>query len=301
MAKRKISLIYNPKAGSLGGGGGRVSQLVEALAARGLRVEPRATEAAGDATRLAHEAVREGADTLIVCGGDGTINEAAQGAVGSETLLAVWPCGTANVLAKEMRLPRRADALAELIAARRSRTVSVGRASSYDSDWQRYFLLMAGVGLDATVIKAVNPEFKKRWGLAAYWVAGFRTLAEWPLTPFALALDSERHDATFAIIANAANYAALFTIAPQARMDEGQLDVCIFNSYSRLSYLGYAALAVTGSHTLSPQVVYRKTAEVLAEAQAEVGAAVPVQLDGELVGALPMRFKCVPHALGIIA
>jgi diacylglycerol kinase (ATP) len=301
MAVRKISLIYNPKAGALRGGNDRVTRLVSALAARGLRIEPRPTTAAGDATRLAREAVAEGVDTLIVCGGDGTINEAAQHVVGSETTLAVWPCGTANVLAKEMKLARRPEQMAELIAARQTRTISVGRASARDSDWQRYFLLMAGVGLDATVIRAVNPEFKKKWGMGAYWVAGFRTLADWPLTPFALGFDGECHEATFAIIANAANYASIFTIAPRARMDEGQLDVCIFNSRSRLTYLGYAALAVAGRHTISPAVVYRKTAEVAAETAGASPLAAPVQLDGELVGALPMKFECVPQALKIMA
>jgi YegS/Rv2252/BmrU family lipid kinase len=296
MAQRKIALIYNPRAGALHGDPARVTRLVDALAARGIIADVRATAAAGDATRLAHEAVNEGAETLIVCGGDGTINEAAQPLVGSETALAVWPCGTANVLAKEMRPPRSADALATRIAERQTRTISVGRAVSTEGDWQRYFLLMAGVGLDATVIQAVNPEFKKRWGIGAYWVAGFRTLAAWPLTPFELDFNGERYDGTFAIIANAANYASIFTIAPRARMEDEHLDVCLFNSRSRLTYLGYAALAVTGSHTLSPQVVYRQTREAVGTSPVPT----PVQLDGELVGHLPMRFESVARALSII-
>jgi diacylglycerol kinase (ATP) len=297
MAVRKISLIYNPKAGALKGGADRVTPLAAEFAGRGLKVEPRPTEAAGDATRLAREAVAEGADTLIVCGGDGTINEAAQSVVGTATALAVWPCGTANVLAKEMKLPRRPEALAEMIAAGQTRTISVGRAVNPETGWQRYFLLMAGVGLDATVIKAVSPEFKKRWGMGAYWVAGFRTLADWPLTPFALTLGGERCEGTFAIVANAANYASIFRIAPGARMEDEDFQVCVFNSRSRLVYLGYAALAVTGGHTLSPAVVYRQAREVVAESP----SAAPVQLDGELVGALPMKFECVPRALRLVA
>lgn len=301
ITNRNIALVYNPKAGALRKGIDRITQLEEALRSRDLMVKLWPTEAAGDATRLAHKAVIEGVDTLIVCGGDGTINEAAQGVIKSETALAVWPCGTANVLAKEMNLTRDPNRLADLVAAKQTRLVSVGSAKSLNDDWQRYFLLMAGVGLDATIIKAVNPESKTRWGIGAYWMAGFRTLADWPLTPFSLELNDERRDATFAIIANAANYASYFKLAPRAQMDDDYLDLCIFNSYSRLSYLGYAALAVTGNHTLSPQVVYRKTSEVIATPDIPLPQITPVQLDGELVGSLPMKFECIPKSLSIVA
>jgi YegS/Rv2252/BmrU family lipid kinase len=300
MTQKRLRLIYNPEAGGLHGKSERISQLVTALRTQGLELadnQIKATAASGDATRLAEQAVVEQADLLIVCGGDGTINEGVQGLVGSNTALAILPGGTANVLAKELQLPRRPAELARLIASGRTREISVGRARKPDNSWSRYFILMAGIGLDATIIETVNPEQKKQWGLASYVAAGLKTLAEWPLHPFSLQFNAQKHEATFAIVANAANYAAWFTIAPHSRMDSDHLDVCVFNSRSRLVYLSYAFLSLFGAHTLSPQVVYEPTTELYANTSNKT----PVQLDGELVGHLPMHFACVPHALRIVA
>ena len=300
MTSQRISLIYNPKAGGLHGSTDKFSRLVSALRAQGVDLSDdrvNATAASGDATRLAQQAVADKADLLIVCGGDGTINEVAQALIGSDTALAILPSGTANVLAKELRLPRRPEELAKLIATGRMREISVGRASKPDNSWSRYFILMAGIGLDATVIETVSPELKKQWGLGSYIAAGLKTLTAWPLHPFSLNFNAQKHDATFAIVANAANYAAWFTIAPKSRMESDHLNVCIFNSHSRLIYLSYAFLSLFGAHTLSPRVIY----EPVTETYANSSNTTPVQLDGELVGHLPMHFACVPHALRIVA
>jgi diacylglycerol kinase family enzyme len=196
-----------------------------------------------------------------------------------------------------MNLPRRPEELAQLLAADRWHEISVGRATKPDQSWQRYFLLMAGIGLDATIIETVNPAQKKQWGIGSYVVAGFRTLVDWPVKPFSLQYDHQKRDATFAIVANAANYAAWFRIAPHSKMESDHLDICIFNSHSRLVYLSYAFLSLFGAHTMSPEVIY----EPIKETYANSSDITPVQLDGELVGHLPMRFECVPHALRIVA
>ena len=111
-----MQIIYNPKSGGLHGGADTIQRLVAALRANGLNIEDsqvKATTASGDATRLAQEAVAQKIEVLIACGGDGTINETAQALVGTSTALAILPSGTANVLAKEMRLPRRPEELAK--------------------------------------------------------------------------------------------------------------------------------------------------------------------------------------------
>lgn len=294
---KRVSLIYNPMAGASRHGLAHIPQIVAALSQQDVRVEPRATAAPGDATKLAQQAVAEEYKALIVCGGDGTINEAAQALVGSETALAIWPCGTANVLAKDLRLSQRPEVLAELIASGQTRTISVGRATKPETGWQRYFLLMAGVGLDAAIVKRVNSELKRRAGIGAYFAAGLGFLADWQLTPLSLNLNGHDHDATFAVIANASSYGGWFTLAPQAQLEEDRLDVCLFNSRSRLEYLSYALFSLTGSHTQRARVLYQKTQAASAQSNAEAF----VQLDGELVGSLPMSFESVPRALRVIA
>lgn len=295
---KKISLIYNPMAGAVRRDPGQIERLKQTLRERKIEVEPLPTAHAGHATELAAQAVRAGVETVVVCGGDGTINETAQSLVGTQTALAVWPSGTANVLAKELRLPRAPQQLASLIAEGRARTISVGRAAKPETDWQRYFLLMAGIGIDATIVQSVNLELKRRAGVGAYVAAGAEYLARLPLTPFTLDCNGQRHESIFAVIANAANYAAWFRLAPRARMDDDELYVCSFNSRSRAALLGYALLSMAGgNHTRSSRVVYQAARAALADSQ----AAALVQLDGEVVGQLPMQFKIVPQALRVIA
>lgn len=294
---RRVSLIYNPTAGASRHGAARLPQLVAALGKRDVRVEPRATTACGGATKLARQAVAEECEVLIVCGGDGTINEAAQALVGSHTALAIWPCGTANVLAKDLHLSHRPEVLADLIASGQTRTISVGRALKPETGWQRYFLLMAGVGLDAAIVKRVDLALKRRAGVGAYLAAGLDFFADWRLTPLSLNINGHCHDATFAVIANAPGYGGWFTLAPQAQLEEDQLDVCLFNSRSRIEYLSYALFSLTGSHTQRARVLYQKTQAASAQSNTEAF----VQLDGELAGSLPMCFESVPRALRVIA
>lgn len=296
----KIVIIYNPKAGSFQAGIGRIQQLVAALKSHNLEIEDsqvQPTKAAGDATRLSLEAVANNTNLVIACGGDGTINEIAQALVGTKTVLAVLPGGTANVMAKELQLSTDPNELAKLISLKRSRVISVGRASKPDKTWSRYFLLMAGIGLDASIIETVDPALKKQWGLGSYVAAGLKTLATWPLKPFTITFNDEEHEATFAIVANAANYAAWFNIAPEARMETDHLNICVFNSRSRLVYLSYAFLSLFGAHTISPAVIHKPILSTYANTSIDT----PVQLDGELVGHLPMLFECVPQSLHIIA
>jgi diacylglycerol kinase (ATP) len=290
-------LIYNPIAGALQRDPNQVSRLVAALGEHGIIMTLLPTAYAGHATLLARQAVTDGASIVIVCGGDGTINEVAQSLVGTETALAVWPSGTANVLAKELRLPRNAKALATLIANNSIRTISAGRATKPGTEWQRYFLLMAGIGLDAAVVESVDLELKKVAGKGAYWAAGLNFLARMPLTPFSLNFNGRQHESTFAVISNAACYASVFSLAPGACIDDDKFNVCVFNTRSRLAYLSYAFLSMTGSHKFGPGVIYQETGEAHANSNDQA----PVQLDGDVVGKLPMNFEIVPQALRIYA
>jgi YegS/Rv2252/BmrU family lipid kinase len=298
MGRKQLPLIYNPTAGALRRDPGKIERLTRALARQGIAVNPLPTTNVGDATRLAAQSVNDGADVVIVCGGDGTINEAAQSLVGTETALAVWPCGTANVLARELRLPCDENALSELIADRVTRTISVGRAVKPGDGWHRYFLLMAGIGLDATIVNGVDLGLKRLIGAGAYLASGLDYLARMPLTPFSIDLNGQRHESTFTVISNAASYAVCFTLAPGAKMDDDKLDVCVFNSRSRLAYLTYAFLSMArGLHTRISNVVYQPARE----AQANSNDKALVQLDGDVMGTLPMRFEIAPGALRIIA
>jgi diacylglycerol kinase family enzyme len=194
------------------------------------------------------------------------------------------------VLAREIGLPGGLDALADVIAGSRTRRVSVGRAG------ERYFLLMAGVGLDADIVRAVNPGLKRLTGEGAYWMAGLRQLTDWHPVHVLLETDTGQHGATFAVVANAASYGGGLRFAPEARMDDDLLDLCLFDSTQRHRFARYLAAAFTGSHLGMPGVTYLKTRRAVAHGDASRF----VQIDGELLGPLPVSFECVPDALTLL-
>jgi YegS/Rv2252/BmrU family lipid kinase len=285
---RSCVIISNPGAG--GRARPSLPRIAEALDRRGLAVRWRLTAGPGDATRLAGEAVASGAELIVVHGGDGTVNEALQPLVGGATALAVWPAGTSNVLARELGLPRDFQRLADTVAAGRLRRVSVGRAA------ERAFVLMAGVGLDAAVVRSVNPRLKRFAGEGAYWAAGLRQLVRWRPRRFLVDVEGRHEPATFAVIANAASYGGGLRLAPRARMDDEVLDLCLFDVTVRRRFLRYLVAGFSGSHVGLAGVTYAQARE----ATARDGEDVPVQVDGELWGTLPMRFACVPAALSVV-
>ncbi len=287
---RSAILVHNPGSGQRRDRFHSVTRMVDALRLRGITVTPQVTTGAGDATRLAAAAVAARADLIIAHGGDGTVNEVMQALVGTATPLAVWPGGTSNVLARELDLPGGLDLMADVIAAGRTRRVSVGRAGA------RYFLLMAGVGLDADVVRAVHPGLKRLTGEGAYWMAGLRQLTDWNPMHFLVDAEGGQHSATFAVVANAPSYGGGLRFAPEARMDDDVLDLCLFDSTQRHRFARYLAAAFTGSHLGMPGVTYLKTRHAVAHGHESR----LVQVDGELLGPLPVSFECVPAALSLV-
>ena len=287
---RSAVLVHNPGSGQHRDRFHSVARMIDALRDRGVVVALQVTTAPAEATRLAAAAVAAGSELVIVHGGDGTVNEVLQALVGTATPLALWPGGTSNVLARELELPSSPELLADVIAAGRTRRVSVGRAG------ERYFLLMAGVGLDADVVRAVHAGLKRLAGEGAYWMAGLRQLTDWRPVQFQVETESGQHSATFAVVANAASYAGGLRFAPEASMDDDLLDVCLFDSTQRHRFAGYLAAALTGAHLALPGVTYVKTRRAVAHGDASRF----VHVDGELLGPLPVSFECVPSALSLV-
>jgi diacylglycerol kinase (ATP) len=295
---KKVVLIANPKAGQ--GGPERRQEALQRFCAlmkdRGINIEVRPTAGPRDATRLAAEAVREGFPEVIVSGGDGTINEALQGLVGSGVRLAVWPRGTANVLGRELRLPRQLDQLADVIAAGHVRRAHVGRVTIERSGEERYFLLMAGIGIDAAIVDRVRPEFKKRVGKAAFWYAGLENFARWRPKTFVLEINGEQHSATFAALGKTPRYGGNLAITPRARLDQAHFEISLIQSAHRLRYLKLLPFAMFGGIPESMKgITYLRASEVRA-----TGDDVLVQIDGELIGSLPMTFNVTPHVIEMV-
>jgi YegS/Rv2252/BmrU family lipid kinase len=297
--RRTVHLIANPNAGR--GGERRARHLArfrELLKQRGVETELALTRAPDDATRLAREAIEAGAREIVVSGGDGTINEALQAIVGTDARLGILPAGTANVLARELKLPFDAERAAELIARGATRKVYAGLALVEATGARRYFIIMAGVGLDASIVRRVRPRLKRRVGEAAYWFSGFSHLADWQPVPFEVEIDGETLPATFAAVGKAPRYGGDLSITPRARLDAPEFEVCVINSRSRLRYLSLLPRVMRGdaAATDARSVRYLRATRVRA-----AGEGVLVQADGELIGELPMTFEIVNDPITLIA
>lgn len=294
--ERAAVLISNPNSGRGGPSRAReVARFCELLRARGLPVELLNTSGPGDAAQLAARAAERGVREIIVSGGDGTINEALQGLVGREARLGIWPRGTANVLARELSLPSRVDEAAEVIARGLSRRIHIGLATVEATGERRYFFLMAGIGLDASIVEGVRPRLKRKVGKAAFWYSGIGHLLHWQPYPFQVEVGGETFPATFAAIGKGPRYGGDLSITPRARLDEPEFEICLINSHSRLRYLRLLSRAMRGGlETNAPSVRF-----IRAE-RARATGDVSVQVDGEIIGRTPMTFEIAPHSIEVI-
>jgi diacylglycerol kinase (ATP) len=209
--------------------------------------------------------------------------------------LGILPLGSANVLARELGLPFDSKKAAKVIAQGNTRRIHVGCAVDVESGARRYFLLMAGIGLDASVVRRVHPRLKKRVGKAAFWVSGLSHLADWKPKPFAIEVDGNNYTATFATIGKAASYGGDLTVTPQAQLDQPDFQICIINSTSRLRYLQLLSYAMrSGMPAGKPGVCLVRATRARATGEAAV------QVDGELIGSLPMTFEIAPDSIEVI-
>jgi YegS/Rv2252/BmrU family lipid kinase len=260
-----------------------------------LKLTTRPHEATEIAARVARNGTCNGPPDVIVAGGDGTINEVIQGLAGTNARLAIIPRGTANVLARELGLPLDEEQAALVAARGKSRRIHLGLAIDETTGVSRHFALMAGIGIDASIVRRVQPSLKKRIGKGAFWVSGLSHLATWSPDPFTLEIEGREYTATFAAIGKGSRYGGDLAITPGARLDQPEFEVCIIETASRFRYLRLLSYAMReGMPRDNPAVQFVKTTRVLARGNAQV------QIDGELIGGLPMCFEIAPESLEVI-
>ena len=180
-----------------------------------------------------------GADLILVLGGDGTINEVANGVIPSQVPLGVVPGGTANVLANELGLGNSLERAIERLGRCVERRIAVG-ALCHGTGESRYFLMMCGVGLDATIVTKVNPELKARAGKLAYWVAGLGQV----LLPNRRRVSGrgrrrEQRQCGFGLASRVRNYGGDMEIASGASLLSDDFEVVLFDGSNPMRYAAY--------------------------------------------------------------
>ncbi|MCW5981065.1 MAG: diacylglycerol kinase family lipid kinase [Bryobacteraceae bacterium] len=274
-----------------------LSRIVGSLALAGARVTAVATEGPGHAAELAREGAASGADLVVVAGGDGAINETVNGLARSRIPLAVLPFGTANVLATELGLPRNPGRAARLIPDMVPERVSVGLLRTAEGTG-RYFLLMAGIGLDAHIVLNVDLALKKQIGKLAYWIGGFGKLGQ-QFPQFGVRINGNVFQSGFALASRVRNYGGDLEIARTASLLENDFEIVSFEGEDSFRYLKYLTGAVGNFLHKLEGVSIHNVREV--EFTPPPGVDVFVQVDGELAGKLPAKVEIVEDALTLLA
>lgn len=320
MAEKKATIIYNPMSGRQGKRTEQATAMVRLLEERGITAEAKATRAPDDATRLTGEAIERGANIIIAYGGDGTLNEVIQAMVGKDAVLGVWAGGTANVVARDLKLPHDTKRLADVIAKGVTKRIALGVTSntqpSETSDHEsksdeapqmqsnsansgvqpRYFFMFAGIGLDASISQGVNRKLKRKTGEFAFWVSGLKHLLMWKREPFTVEVNGKRYESAFTLIGNGKSYGGNLEMAKNARLEEPELEAFILPRHrTNIAYV-FALIKCffKKPETTSATIVKGDSIDITSDKE------VWVELDGEVVGTLPMTFNVLPDALSVI-
>lgn len=319
----RAALIYNSHAGQIVVRR-ELEAVVDYLRYNGWIVSVQETRMPLEATQLARQAARRGAQVVVAVGGDGTVNEVVGGLVGTDAALGVLPVGTTNVWALQMRIPaldpmRPGTRLVRWVADLEERfespfplnyhrtvlldaarvlvqgqtvAVDLGKVAG------RYFLMWAGIGLDAAATESVSPEEKKALGSWAYVIPVLDTIREYACADVTLTIDGKviKSSTPLIVVSNIQLYGAAFPIGAKACVNDAKLDVCIFKGEGLFTFVRHALKVLSRQHLHDPEIEYYQCHEIVVESTRPL----PVHADDETFTRTPVTLRTVPRALQVI-
>jgi diacylglycerol kinase (ATP) len=288
---RCLALLVNPTSGK-GRGGRLLDPVADRLRRSGIDVDVVVGRDADEAFDRLRDRVAAGVDGVVAVGGDGLLNLALQVVAGTDVPLGIVPAGTGNDIARALGLSLDDPVAAvDLVVAGRTRSVDLGRANG------RWFAGVLGSGFDSMVNERANrmtwPSGRSRYNLAI--LAELRTFRP---VPYTLELDGESWptEAMLVAVGNGSSYGGGMRVCPDARMDDGLLDVTVLGPISKLEFLRVFPTVYKGTHVHHPAVTVRRARQV-----SLTSPGVTAYADGERVSVLPMHAEAVPHALRVFA
>jgi diacylglycerol kinase (ATP) len=232
---------------------------------------------------------------ILAAGGDGTINEVANGMVHSKVPLGVLPAGTANVLAVEIEMGTRMLRAAARLQDCVPHPIALGHIQNQVDD--RHFILMAGIGLDAMIVYNIDAKLKASLGKVAYWLSGFSQFGR-PLPEFDVTSNGHKSRCSFALVSRVRNYGGDLSIARNASLFSDHFELVLFEGSNSVPYVKYLVGIITNSLAKMSGVSVLRTQSVEVECASSPG--VYVQIDGEYAGRPPVRLSIVPQALTLL-
>lgn len=301
-------LIYNPASGRR-----RHRRFVEVehaartLKEAGIRTELAPTQGPNSATEVARIAVEQRRGMVIACGGDGTVNEVVNGLAGSDVPMALLPAGTANILAKELRIPWDIPQAARLIPGGKVRRIALGQVAPVNGNGsvsaampkgRRYFICVGGAGPDGAIVNGVNCDFKNKAGQLAYWAEGFRQLFTYGFPEMRVLSNGKDTRATTIVVGRTVNYGGPFKITTGASLYDDCFEIVTNSMKSRFGYASCLPALLVGKLRSMQGIGAWKATEVVCESVGPEPAF--AQVDGEPIGPLPLVFRVVPDALSLV-
>jgi diacylglycerol kinase (ATP) len=292
--------LVNP-ASANGSTGRRWPEIARRAAAAGLQGEPLFSRSAGELTELARSAADDGAELLVVVGGDGSIHEVVNGIASREGVeIAVIVRGTGWDFARSLGLPRNLDRGIEVALSGRPRVIDLGRATYRlpgGGEGQSYFANVASAGMSGAIAQRANDSSKALGGKVSYILATFAVFARWTSNEIRVSVDGETRHARMhdVIVANGLSVGGGMKLCPGAKPDDGIFDVLLIGDLTKRDLVLTMPKIFRGTHLPHPK------AELLQGSSITVDAAepLPIQLDGEQPGTTPARFEIVPQALRV--
>ncbi|HEX4786796.1 MAG TPA: diacylglycerol kinase family protein [Candidatus Sulfotelmatobacter sp.] len=311
---RKAALLYNPDSG---GSKQRQRELESALAALrngGVEADLVPTESPHHALEETRRAIDSGCDTIFACGGDGTIHNIAQVLANTPIALAILPMGTANALAHDLNLPMKIEAAAKALLNAQPRRIALGRIRYADMQGKsgtRYFVIAAGVGVDAHLFYKLHSGVKQRMGMAAYYAKAWHLWFGYPMTRFvgeqveSGSGATTRAELTELMAIRIRNFGGVLQeLAPGASLDRDDMRVVSCRTASRAAYLAYVTRGLLRAHWKIRGIDLAHCTKVSCQYQPATSGGqqqkIYVEADGELLGTLPAELSVVPDALTLL-
>jgi diacylglycerol kinase (ATP) len=313
---RKAALLYNPDSGGSQQRQQELESALSVLRAGGVEADLVDTQSPDHAGDEARRAIDSGCDTIFACGGDGTINNVAQVLANSPVALAILPLGTANALAHDIRLPRNVTEAAKASLRAVPRRIALGRVTYSDlqgNPGTRYFVVAAGIGVDAHLFYKLHTGIKQRMGMAAYYAKAWNLWFTYPMPRFVAEYletgsdASHRAEVTELLAVRIRQFGGVVQeLAPGASLDRDDIRLVCCRTASRLAYLAYVTRGLLRAHWKIPGIDLVHSTRVSCEyrspaATKDAQRRIYIEADGELLGTLPAEITVVPDALTLLA
>ncbi len=311
---RRAVLLYNPQSGLRRAHRKSIVERAAAiLRANDAEIQLEATNSALSGGQQAKQFVDAGFDTIIACGGDGTVHDVLQGVVGTQADLGVIPLGTANSLAQDLGLSNNVERAASQLLEAGSHRIAVGQIEFQRDPTKRdrrYFTVAAGIGMDAALFYRINASFKRRWGMLAYCAQALRMWAFEKFLPFRVEwfdadLNQKRSEVvTQVLVVRIANFGGVLNrMAPGADLLRDDFRLILFKTASKSRYLRFAAGRMLNRDWPDPNIEFVHATNLWClpdRGESERAPLMHAEADGELLGRVPVSISAVPNALNLL-